>query len=163
MNIYIYSIRIIFQPVMLVEFGVILLICRNLIGSNLPFWGPRYFPRDVFTHRSVYFTMSPVFLLMDVEGFWWMSKAVDGSEIHARTWGWYFIPLFVGFYTSQMVSRISSINNTSTNPFFVFFGGSGRSGSVSPPFASNKNFRKSIKPQQRNGLPPEKTCGCFQK
>ena len=31
----------------------------------------------------------------------WIS--VDGSEIRLTSWGWYFIPLFTGFYTSEVV------------------------------------------------------------
>ena len=41
---------------------------------------------------------------------------VDGSEIRLTSWGWLFIPLFTGFYTSKRwLFGISSISRNSTN------------------------------------------------
>ena len=46
------------------------------------------------------------------------NPTVDGSEIlRFSSWGWYFIPLFTGIYTSQVVKhRIWSINSISSAP-----------------------------------------------
>ena len=78
---------------------------------NIQIW------RD-FCHQIIKWWLdNPLISILETQSYITnLHATVDGSEILLTSWVWYFIPVLTGFYTSQAVSRISSINSITNLP-----------------------------------------------